>query len=178
MSVPYGWIKMRSNKLLSAAFILLAVMAFFGVINASIQRLRQDAREGQVQTTSDYTDINRDHPHWANGAMTGYLLAHDNRLPDATRWEEAIKPYWDKGIPFSVALDAAPGDKPHRLAMNRKLSGMKLNNLDSQRQVVVLYEAVSSKKDTIGDPASIPIRDPHDGHLMYLCYVDGRTNYE
>jgi len=169
---------MKLNKLLfPAALILFAFMAFFGVINASFKHL-QNARRGQAQATTNYPDINRAHPHWANGAMTNYLLAHNNHLPNASCWEEAIKPYWNKGIPFSVALDAAPGDPPHRLAMNKKLSGVDLNALDNSHQVVWLYEAVSSKKDTSGDPASIPIRDPHDNHLMYLCYADGHTNYE
>ena len=113
----------------------------------------------------------------ASAAMGDYALAHHDLLPKASHWEEAIRPYWEKDIPFSVALFAPQGQRPHRLAMNKQLSGVYTTKIERYDATVMLYEAISNHKNANGDPASVPIRDPEDGHLTIRCFADGRPNF-
>lgn len=86
----------------------------------------------------------------AGTAMLDYASSHGGRLPDSHNWEESIKPYWpDKH--FTVSFRTHPGD---RLAMNRMLSGVKLDRiLPNPDKVVLLYETRSSTRDSSGLPA-------------------------
>lgn len=113
----------------------------------------------------------------ASAAMGDYALAHHDHLPSANHWEEAIHPYWDKNIPFSLALSVPRGQKPHRLAMNKQLSGVDTTKMEHYSDTIMLYETVSDRRNASGNPTSSPIRDPTDGHLFIRCFADGRPNF-
>ncbi len=89
---------------------------------------------------------------FAGIAMLEYVSRHGGRLPDARRWEESIKPYWSEGL-YTVSIKEHPGD---RLAMNSKLSGMKLKQVlrDCPDIAIMLYETHSPGRDVRGAPSS------------------------
>lgn len=116
-----------------------------------------------------------------NYATILFSEAHHNHLPNASHWEDALKPYWPKTLsgkaaPFSVVLYAPPGAEPHRLAMNKKLSGISINKIANIEETVLFYETASTQQNASGDPARLPSLDKNDGYDWVICYTDGRLN--
>lgn len=82
-------------------------------------------------------------------AMMNYASSHAGRLPKSQHWEESIKPYWpDKD--YTVSIQEHPGD---RLAMNSKLSGVRINSIPSPDRTIVFFETHSNSKDVSGVPS-------------------------
>jgi hypothetical protein len=106
-------------------------------------------------------------------ATVNYIQAH-HHLPDAARWENAIKPYWPKNVPFNVTLKAYPGHPHRRLAMNRNLSDVRLDKIDNPSNTVLYFETNTAQRNASGLPPS-SILAPHSGRTepVYVC-VDGR----
>lgn len=105
-------------------------------------------------------------------AMMAYAEHHGGRLPDARRWEEDIQPYW--GGPFSVTMQSHSGD---RMAMNSRLSGVKLDAIASP-DTVVFYETHSSVKDAHGvllwkQSHQIDVSTTREWRI--LVFADGRS---
>lgn len=102
-------------------------------------------------------------------ATNGYLLAHHNYYPAVSHWEQAIKPYWNKNIPFSVALTGH-----RRLAMNIGLSAKQISNLDTNDNTVLFYETKSSLQNANGVPPNISLHQA-SGNIPILICVDGHS---
>ena len=85
----------------------------------------------------------------ANYAMISYLQAHGDRFPDASHWEEAIRPYWSVPPPFSVEV---PGYPPLRLALNKRLSGASIYDPDVDSNTPLFCATWSLKPNASGAP--------------------------
>lgn len=105
----------------------------------------------------------------ASEAANIYFLSHHNRYPVASHWEEAIKPYWNKNIPFSVVLTGG-----RRLAMNSNLSGKGPSQLDTNDNTILFYETTSTHQDANGLPPSIPLYQTSGTVPVAIC-VDGHS---
>ncbi len=126
---------MRKTLLIASALVLFClVVAFYVRANAEAQRAEYlaDLHIGES----------------AGIAMADYASNHAGRLPNSRHWEESIEPYWpDKD--YTVIIEEHPGD---RLAMNSRLSGIKLDHIPLPDSTVLLYETHSSTKDVEGLP--------------------------
>ncbi len=103
--------------------------------------------------------------------LVQYAGDHNNKLPDAHHWEDALRPYWDHGRGrFSEELPVPPSLKlEHRLAMNISCSGRNLNDLTSKD--TILYETISDHPNTYGVPSRLP--DFHSATLRYQLWLCG-----
>lgn len=80
--------------------------------------------------------------------MIAYAQDHNNHLPNAAKWEEALAPYNTEHVP--VVLKSPWGKAPHRIAMNKYLSGLDLSTIPSN--VILLYEKQTTEKSAHGSP--------------------------
>ncbi|MGO8669887.1 MAG: hypothetical protein ACLQVD_00725 [Capsulimonadaceae bacterium] len=85
-----------------------------------------------------------------------YAIDHDNKLPDAHHWEDALRPYWHtKWGKFSSVLPVFPWlTQKHRLAMNIRCSGRDQDDISTTD--TVLYETISDHPNTFGVPSMLP----------------------
>lgn len=100
-------------------------------------------------------------------STTQYLLTHHYHYPVAAHWEEALKPYWNKSVPFTVALT---GNR--RLAMNRNLSGARHGRADITDDTLLFYETTATNRNASGVPPHIPLRQD-SGSVPVVITVSG-----
>lgn len=102
-------------------------------------------------------------------ATNGYLLVHHDRYPLASHWEQAISPFWNKNIPFSVALTGQ-----RRLAMNISLSGKQISKLDTSDNTILFYETKARSQNANGFPPHISLHQTI-GTIPVIVCVDGHS---
>ncbi len=123
-------------------YILVAsVLAVFCLVAAHYTKIHAEAQHSEYLSDLRIAQF-------AAIAMTNYAIHHKGRLPNSHNWEESIAPYWSDQ-PYSVSFKEHTGD---RLAMNNKLSGVKLADIALPDSTIVFYETHSTTKDTHGAP--------------------------
>ncbi len=107
-------------------------------------------------------------------AAQAYAMEHDDRLPEADRWVEELRPYIN-----NEAILKCPDDESEALssyAMNQTLSGKSLGEIEDPASVVLFYETASPGENPVGgedDLASPRHLEGNnyafaDGHAMWF----------
>jgi len=117
---------------------MLAVSCLVAVYYAQTRATAQRAEYRSDLRVAEFASI----------AIANYAAHHKGRLPSSHNWEDSIVPYWSEQ-PFSVLIQEHPGN---RLAMNSKLSGVKLDTIALPDRTILLYETRSDVKDASGSP--------------------------
>jgi hypothetical protein len=91
-----------------------------------------------------------------------YLNKHQDTYPDATKWEEELKPYLPQS--FNATLE---GGKGHRFAMNTALS--KRKSTDVPTSAVLFFESTSTSTSANDELYSLP----KEGDSVVIGYAAG-----
>ncbi len=115
-------------------------------------------------------------------AMTLYAEAHDNHLPPADTWVDAILPTWknvtDRSFhPTELFRDPlAPAGQAWNYAFNRNLSGVRLSDIKDPATTVMLFESTSGIKNAADTGQSLPHPGRHLGGSYYV-FANGRAKW-
>ncbi|MGI4787420.1 MAG: hypothetical protein ACRYFS_01075 [Janthinobacterium lividum] len=115
-------------------------------------------------------------------ALIMYAEAHDDYLPAADGWVDALLPQWAgvKDPNFHAAElfrdPMAPEGQRWNYAFNRALSGVKLGSIKDPATTVVLFESTSGLKNTSDTGQSLPHPGRHAGGDYYV-FADGRAKW-
>ena len=102
-----------------------------------------------------------------------YSADHDNKLPDADKWVDQVRPYLNKDTFFKCA--SAP-DLEYGYAMNAVLSGMKIAQLQSAAEMVLFFDSHLGTKNAAGGREAVCNPGRHGGGNCYV-YADGRAKW-
>ncbi|MBW3623802.1 MAG: hypothetical protein KY468_10395 [Armatimonadetes bacterium] len=102
-------------------------------------------------------------------AILAYAEDHDGRLPRANAWVQALKPYVEDQSVFHCPADPQPGTS---YAMNMKLSGVNLNEVESPSETVLFYETTKRGASPHGTGEDQAFR--HGGRQA-VAFLDGHT---
>jgi hypothetical protein len=111
------------------------------------------------------------------GALNDYRAAHDNRLPDAKRWCDELRPY----VPDRSVFECYLGPRPRSaFAFNARLSGLKYESLEYPAGTVVITMAIYESErewetagrgwNAVGGPESLPREKPG---VLLVVTADG-----
>ncbi len=101
----------------------------------------------------------------ARQAITYYTWDH-NSFPDASKWEDEIKPY--SPDPINTSLISPPGEKPRRIAMNARLSNRVVDREGGgEYTYLVLFEIESDHRNS---SANVPVLKWYEKRVV--CDLD------
>jgi prepilin-type processing-associated H-X9-DG protein len=117
-------------------------------------------------------------------AMILYAEAHDDYLPPARTWADALLllPYWKSPTdsnfhPIELFRDpSAPAGQPWNYAFNRNLAGVRLSDIKDPAATVMLFESTSGVKNATDTGQSLPHPGRHSGGSYYV-FADGRAKW-
>ena len=100
----------------------------------------------------------------ARDAMLAYAKKNDGKLPPATKWQAAIKPYYERisakldsqelpaGMgpdPIGGTLDCEFGSSKTGIAYNSAIAGMKLADIKDKSSTALLFEVANPGMDLV-----------------------------
>ena len=134
-----------------AAFMLLAALAVFAAILLPVfGRAREKAQE-----TASLSNVKQ-----LGMAVLMYAADHEEILPEANSWKEAIAEY----VGDNKAIFTCPVTGQGYI-FNKVLSGVDLKDIDNPQQTPMLWEAPLDAGQPVG---------PHMGRFV-VCYADGHA---
>jgi len=134
-----------------AAFMLLAALAMVAAILFPVfGRAKEKAQATACLSNAKQLGM----------ALMMYATEHDDTLPDADSWEDAIAEYAGD----SEALFTCPVTG-QRYIFNEALSGVDLKYLDNPQATPMLWEPALDAEGSVG---------PHMGRFV-VCYADGHA---
>ena len=144
--------------LIDAPLTLQAVM-----LRPVIERSRASARKAMCLS------------NMKNLAVAGqtYAADHDDRLPDADRWVEELRPYLNNEAVFKCPEDKSQAFASY--AMNAALSGMSLDDIEDPSAVVLFYETASPGPNPVGGMEDLASPRHLDGNNF--AFPDGHAQW-
>jgi len=139
-----------------------AVATVAGVALPAVAKARENAR--QASCLSNLKQLSM--------ALNMYANDWGGKLPPASRWVAALKPYIK-----SEAVFRCPSDRsghPVNYAMNSRLSGRKLGDIVNPAAAIVLFDSSSESPNPADAGASLAKR--HNGGAN-VAYVDGHCKW-
>ncbi len=115
-------------------------------------------------------------------AMIQYAEAHDNHLPPAGTWVDAILPTWknvtDRSFhPTELFRDpSAPAGQAWNYAFNQNLADVRLSDIKDPAATVMLFESTAGVKNAADTGQSVPHPGRHSGGSHYV-FADGRAKW-
>jgi prepilin-type processing-associated H-X9-DG protein len=115
-------------------------------------------------------------------ALILYAQAHDDHLPDADGWVDALLPQWknvqDKGFHAEALFrdPSAPEEQPWNYAFNRALSGARLGDIKDPSATVMVFESTAGVKNAADTGQSLPRPGRHAGG-DYFLFADGHAKW-
>lgn len=114
-------------------------------------------------------------------AMILYVQAHDNHLPPAGIWVDALLPGWaafDKNFPAERLFrdPSAPAGQPWNYAFNQNLSEVRLNDIKDPAATVMLFESTKGVKNAADTGQSLPHPGRHLGGSYYV-FANGHAQW-
>ncbi|MGC8834050.1 MAG: hypothetical protein ACP5R4_08340 [Armatimonadota bacterium] len=100
-----------------------------------------------------------------------YALNNDGRLPEASNWTDAIRPYLTNPSVLKCPADTEAGHEVS-FAMNEKLSGAVMKDIKNGFKTVLLYETTTGKPNQAGTGETIPSPPRHKDGNVYIM-ADG-----
>jgi hypothetical protein len=130
----------------------------------------------------------------ARDAMLAYADEHDGKLPPADKWQEAIKPYYERiaakldgeeipdGMgpdPIDGTLDCEFGSAKTGIAYNSAVAGMKLNDIRDKAGTALLFEVTKPGVNLVAkyDPnrTEKPPKFMMNDREWTIFYVEGNS---
>ena len=111
-------------------------------------------------------------------AAIQYAQDHNNRYPDAGRWEQELAPYLapDEKDFGSIVHPPTPfGGTPRRFSLNPALSGKTLAQTDNAANVWMFYESISKTPSASDDLDAWPDPEKDKGQESAVVYADGHS---
>lgn len=105
-------------------------------------------------------------------AMFLYAEKHDGRLPNASAWVDELVPYQGNGWGYRCPKNP---DKGISYAFNSRLDGLKLDDIKSPDDTVMLFESRTGR-NRHGGPELFPDEPRHPGGCNIL-FVSGRAKW-
>jgi len=134
-----------------AAFMLLAAIAIVAAILLPVfGRAKEKAQE--AASLSNISQLGM--------AVLMYAADHNETLPDADTWKEAIAEY----VGDNEAVFTCPTTGQGYI-FNEALSGVDLKDLDNPQEIPMLWEPALDAQGSVG---------PHMGQFV-VCYADGHA---
>ena len=109
---------------------------------------------------------------WLYTAMYNYSADWDGALPG----EQWVKDSEAHRKDNSLLVRPSRPDLPVGYAMNEKLPGAKLADIENPGETVVLFESNIGGDDPIGGPEAVPEEGVHNGGIM-CAFVDGHVKW-
>ncbi len=106
-------------------------------------------------------------------AASQYAQDHNDRFPDAGRWEQELAPYFEPGTGDILHPPAPWGGTPRRFSLNPALSGKSMKQIAEPANVWMFYESVSRTPSACDDLDHWPDTDRDGGHVFAVVYGDG-----
>ena len=100
-----------------------------------------------------------------------YALYNNGRLPEASNWTDAIRPYLTNPNALKCPADTEAGHEVS-FAMNEKLSGAVVKDIQNGFKTVLLYETTTGKPNQAGTGETIPNPPRHKDGNVYIM-ADG-----
>ena len=156
---------LRQRALYGFVFAVFAAiaLAYGGMYYA--ERVNQ-ARESQALSCAKMLGL----------AAIQYAQDHNNRYPDAGRWEQELEPYLtpnDKYFGDVVHPQTPFQGTARRFSYNPALSGKSLASVDNPSGVWMFYESVSEKPSASDDLDAWPDPERDKGNMFAVVYGDG-----
>ena len=134
-----------------AAFMLLTALAIFAAILLPVFGRAKD----KAQATACLNNVRQ-----LGMAVLMYAADHEERLPEADSWKDAIAEY----VRDNEALFTCPATGQGYI-FNEALSGVDLKDIDNPQGTPMLWEPALDAEGQVG---------PHMGQFN-VCYVDGHA---
>lgn len=106
-------------------------------------------------------------------AMMMYAQDHENRLPPANRWCDAINPYTRNQAIFKCPADKAK----YSYAMNFNLSKRAITAIPNPAKTVMLFESTQGRKNATDVGRSWPARSRHPPGIC-VAYAEAHCKVE
>jgi len=115
----------------------------------------------------------RDNLKQLGTALLMYLQDWNERLPPASRWADALKPYVRHEAVWHCPQDRRPGRPSY--AMNRELAGKSLKDSHNWHRVL-LFESDAAARNRVEGARAVCSPGRHKGGNNYLL-MDGRIQW-
>ena len=125
---------------------------------------REERREREAASSAKQLGI----------AAERYLQDHQDRFPDAGRWEQELMPYLGPNAKILLHPPAPIGGKPRRFALNLSLSGKLMGTFKSPADTPLFFESVSTTLSASDNLDSTPT-DKDGGNRYAVVYADGHV---
>jgi len=143
-------------------FCVLAAVLFAGGSVYSVERVNQ-AREQRALSCAQML----------GEAVAQYAQDHNDRYPDAGRWEQELSPYFEHGAGDVLHPPPPIGGTPRRFSLNPALSGKTLAQTASPADIWMFYESVARTPSASDDLYNWPDQKRDGGEVYAVVYGDG-----
>jgi hypothetical protein len=97
-----------------------------------------------------------------------YAIDHDDRLPLADNWMDAIDPY----IESQAALTCPGGPGRYGYAFNREFSGANLETIPQPEGAILIFDSVMAARNAASGIDTMPNPPRHNG-VNYAVFANG-----
>jgi len=150
-----------SHSFAILAFCVLAAVLFAGGGVFCVERANR-AREIQALDCARFLGL----------SALQYAHDHNDRYPDAGRWEQELTPYFEPGAGDILHPPAPWGGTPRRFSLNPAFSGKAMANAAESSNTWMFYESVSRTPSASDDLDHWPDPDHDGGRLFAVVYGD------
>lgn len=146
----------------TVAFCVLAAVLFAGGGVFYVERVDQ-ARERQALSCAQILGL----------AALQYAYEHNDRYPDAGRWEQELAPYFEPGAGDILHPPAPWGGTPRRFSLNPAFAGKVMASVAESSNTWMFYESVSRTHSASDDLVNWPDPKRDGGQAYAVVYGDG-----
>ncbi len=150
----------------TVVFCVLVAVSIAAVLVFFVERVNRN-REAQALTDSKLLGL----------ATLEYTQDHNNRYPDAGRWEQELKPYLDRnfkpGFGDIVHPPAPIGGALRRFSLNPAVAGKTETQISGLRTPWLFYESVSTQPSATDDLDNWPDPKRDGGTNFIVVYTEG-----
>ncbi len=113
-------------------------------------------------------------------ALVSYAKEHGDTLPAVDQWTEAVRPSVGSDTKLRCPVNPSPGKSTY--AMNRHLSGARLDQIPDPAHTVLLYETAragdspSGTGEDMPSPCLHPYPRPGGSNICWAVTADGRLH--